>query len=132
MRVFVDTSALYALLDSGDENHKRAAAVLGALRDREATLVTSNYVVLEATALLQSRLGLRAVRSFNGSILPLVEVVWITAETHSASASAHLLADRGKLSLVDCTSFRVMHDAGISEVFSFHRHFAQQGFRIAG
>jgi predicted nucleic acid-binding protein len=130
MRVFVDTSAFYALLVASEENHKTAARVFESLAADDVTLVTSNYVVLETVALLQSRLGLPSVRAFEQDILPVVELAWVTPDVHLAAAAAHVLADRGRLSLVDCVSFRLMHDLGIVEAFAFDRHFTQQGFRL--
>ena len=35
-----------------------------------------------------------------------------------------------QLSLVDCTSFVVMRQIGIDDVFAFDRHFAEQGFTV--
>jgi predicted nucleic acid-binding protein len=40
-----------------------------------------------------------------------------------------LVASRKKLSVVDCVSFVVMRDSGVSEAFCFDRHFREQGFR---
>ena len=58
MAHFVDTSALYALLDRADPNHGPAANVFPPLlRDG---LVTHNYVVVESLALLDRRCGRRA------------------------------------------------------------------------
>ncbi len=42
-RVFVDTSALYALLVTSDEKHARARATFESLRVRDAALVTTSY-----------------------------------------------------------------------------------------
>ena len=46
-RVFVDTSALFALLVSSDGSHRAAAASFERLRARRAPLVTSSYVLVE-------------------------------------------------------------------------------------
>jgi predicted nucleic acid-binding protein len=42
---FVDTSAVYALLDAGDSNHERALGSTPSLLGEE--LVTHSYVVVE-------------------------------------------------------------------------------------
>ncbi len=39
-----------------------------------------------------------------------------------------LSQSRRRLSLVDCSSFEVMHRRGIDRCFAFDRHFRQQGF----
>jgi uncharacterized protein len=43
---------------------------------------------------------------------------------------AVLTAHRRHLSLVDCVSFAAMHQFGLSAVFAFDNHFAEQGFTI--
>lgn len=60
--VFVDTSALFALVDRDDEFHGPARSFFPELATR--TLVTHNYVVVEMIALVQARLGLAAARAF--------------------------------------------------------------------
>ena len=54
MSVFVDTSALYALLDEADAHHVESSDALGRLIGTE--LVTHAYVVVEACALVGRRL----------------------------------------------------------------------------
>ena len=73
MNVFVDTSALYALLDRDDQNHASAAAIWSDLIGRSASLVCTNYVLVEAFALVQHRLGMDAVRTLENDILAVVE-----------------------------------------------------------
>ena len=128
MTTFVDTSAFYALVDRGEDNHVAALRHLESLRKHQADLLTTNYVVLETCALLQNRFGLDAVRTFQDEILQPVEIHWVTETAHVAGMSALLAARRRKLSLVDCTSFRVIRDLQIGNVFAFDRHFAEEGF----
>src|SRR4030042_3511682 len=100
MRIFIDTSAFYALLDRDDENHRRAKSGWTHLLNNKDTLVTSNYVLVETFALLQHRLGMEAVRGFQSDLLPLVNVEFISLEIHRSSMSALLSAARRNLSLV--------------------------------
>ncbi len=125
---FVDTSALYAALDGSDEFHEKAVGAWDELVDEDYLLVTSNYVVVETTALLHSRLGLEAVRGFTERLVPLMRVEWVDEEIHREAATAYLLAWKKKLSLTDCVSFVLMRRIGLKEAFAFDRHFAEQGF----
>jgi predicted nucleic acid-binding protein len=129
--VFVDTSALLALMDAGDENHARALATWDRLAAAGDALTTSNYVLLETFALVQSRLGLNAARAFQQDVLPGFLVAWVDAEIHVAGVTAVLSMGRRPVSLVDCTSFEVMRRRGLRQAFHFDRHFAQQGFEPA-
>ena len=129
MRVFVDTSALYAVLDADDDHHAAAASEWRRLLGGSSVLVTSNYVLLETTALLQHRIGLEAVRILHHDVCPVLEVEWVDETVHQTGMSSLLIAGRRRLSLVDCTSFALMGKLGIRQAFSFDAHFAEQGFR---
>jgi uncharacterized protein len=54
--IFVDTSALYAVLDRDDQNHPLAKSAWSSLLQADDTLIVTNYVVVETTALVQHRL----------------------------------------------------------------------------
>lgn len=128
MRIFIDTSAFYALLDRDDENHRRAKSVWTHLLNNENTLVTSNYVLVETFALLQHRLGMEAVRGFQSDVVPLVNIEFVIPEIHRSAVSALLSASRRNLSLVDCVSFETMRTLEIKTAFVFDPHFKEQGF----
>ena len=126
--IFVDTSAFYALLDGDDGEHSRALKLWEGEPPGEGSLVTTNYVVLESMALLQSRLGMPAVRIFHDAILPVVRMEWIDEVIHAQAVSAFIATDRRGLSLVDLSSFATMRRLGIRSAFTFDRHFRQYGF----
>jgi uncharacterized protein len=125
---FLDTSALYALFDRGQDEHAVVAGAWEALVRSDAPLVTTDYVVLELVALLQRRLGVDAVAAFTDHVLPFVEVAWVTPDTHGTAVSILRTSRRRDVSLVDCCSFAVMRDAGLVRAFALDAHFAEQGF----
>jgi predicted nucleic acid-binding protein len=129
MRIFIDTSAIYALLDRDDIEHKKAKKIWIDLLHSEDILITSNYVLVESFALIQNRLGIEAVRGFQEDIIPLANIEWVNAETHKSGVSALLAASKRRLSLVDCISFEVMRNLAIKTIFAFDPHFAEQGFQ---
>lgn len=128
MSIFVDTSALYAILDADDENHPRSAETWRRVIASNQSVVTTNYVLVETFALVQNRLGLEAVREFHADMVPVLSVEFVTPEVHRLGIAALLAASRRGLSLVDCISFEVMRDLGIRSVFAFDGHFRQYGF----
>jgi len=130
MTIFVDTSAFYAVLDRGDENHASARETWLRLLREQHTLFTSNYVLLETCALLQNRLGIPALRTFHEDVAPLLRVVWVTDGPHASGMEAVLAAGRKRLSIVDCIAFQVMRESAVDTAFSFDRHFAEQGFTV--
>lgn len=103
MTVFVDTSAVYALLDADDAHDEQSAKVWYELLDGDDRLVLDD-------------------------ILRIMDIVWIDEDIHARAVAAMLAAGRRKLSLVDCASFEVMRSAGIRSAFTLDRHFAEQGF----
>lgn len=132
--VFVDTSALYALHDAADESHGRAAdtwmRLLDGMAAGELHCVTHSGVLVEASALVQHRLGVEALADLHHGTLPVVEVEWITAELHARALAALLAAARRDVSLVDWTSFELMRQRGMAEAFAFDDDFVRQGFRL--
>ena len=128
MSIFVDTSALYAILDADDENHESAKRLWTRLVTQETQMVCSSYVLVETFALVQHRLGIEAVRTLQEDILPILYVEWVDEPSHRAGVTAVLTAARRRLSLVDCVSFEVMRELGIKTAFAFDPHFEEQGF----
>ena len=130
MIVYVDTSALLPLLDRSDDDH---ASVLAAVRDLAssgATLTTCSYTLVEAGALVKRRLGSGAFKKLGETVTDAMDVIWVDAELHAhawANAAKH---SRHGPSLVDCVSFIVMHDKGITTALALDEHFRAEGFQI--
>jgi len=131
MIIFVDSSALYAILVESDEANVSAITHFDALlNDPAVRLVTSNYVVVETCSLLHNRFGVQAVQSLQAKILPGISVWWIDEAIHQSGLNAMLLASNNGPSLVDCTSFALMYAHGITHAFAFDRHFTAAGFTL--
>ena len=131
-RVFVDTSAFYALMDRSDNNHEEAASLWTHFLKKDSHLKTSNYIIVETLALLQSRLGFEAANLWRRDVLSLAEVLWIDGSMHNLAYELWLSLGRRRLSFVDCVSFVTMRHYKIEKAFGFDRHFDEQGFEIVG
>jgi len=128
--VFADTSAFYALMDRSDAKHEEAATIWTYLSEKEFLLVTTNYVVLETTALLQNRLGFDAANLWYKDVFGLAEIFWINESLQRQAYEIWAAMELRRLSLTDCVSFTVMRNCQIKRVFCFDRHFEDQGFEI--
>jgi predicted nucleic acid-binding protein len=128
MSVFIDTSALFAVMDADDGNHTRAAGVWRELIGSGQALVTTSYVLVESCALVQNRLGFEAVRGLCDDLVPVLTVEFVTSDIHRLGTAALLAASKRGLSLVDCVSFQTMRELGIRSAFTFDRHFREYGF----
>jgi predicted nucleic acid-binding protein len=127
---FVDTSAFQAILSEADAGHDRALRWLErTTAEGDEDLVTTNYVVVETTALVQARLGGTAVRAFIDDLLPACEVRYVAATLHARSVSAYLASLSRRSSLVDRVSFELMRELRIRRAFTFDRDFAREGFQ---
>ena len=127
MRVFVDTSALLAILDRDDARHSAAEAIFRSLL-RESELVTHNYIHVEAIALTRRKLGVAAAEALMDSLLPSIATVWVDEAMHRSALEAHRTTGGGA-SFVDHVSFTVMRQLGIDTAFAFDRDFDARGLR---
>jgi predicted nucleic acid-binding protein len=121
MSRFVDTSAWYAAADSSD----RSNAVVKDALSADGDLVTSDHVLVESWILLRHRLGRQAaerfwevLRSGAAAIEPVgladLQVAWTVGEAFPDQ----------DFSIVDRTSFAVMHRLGIDQVVTLDADFA--------
>lgn len=131
MTVFLDTSAILAVLDGDDLRHPEADAIWQRLLASDERLLSSNYVLVETFALVQRRLGMDAIRAVEREVVPLLDIYWIEAEVHQSAVTQFLhTASRRGPSLVDCSSFEVMRRHRVQKVFAFDGHFSDQGFDV--
>ena len=127
--VFVDTSALYALLDADDRFHLHAVTTWKEdLIDGNIALLTSDYVVVESFELVRRRLGLDALAALDEIVEEALHVTSV-GEDLRRRATARLFAERRRsVSLVDYTSFEVAAEQGARRAFAYDDHFRQAGF----
>lgn len=125
--IFVDTSAIYALADRADANHARAVTCFAELLASGATLLTHSYVLVEATTLLQRRLGLAVALRFADEVRAF-EIEWVTQSQHEAALEMLRHSGKRRVSLVDEVSFLVMAGRGVRAAFAFDDDFTARGF----
>ncbi len=105
-RVLVDTSAVYALLDRDDANHKAAKDSLDNLKRARSEPFLTNFIVAECHALCLARLGAGVARRW------LLANVWtverITADDEAAAREILRKYTDKTFSYTDATSFAVM------------------------
>jgi predicted nucleic acid-binding protein len=131
-RVFVDTSAILALLLATDDRHRFAKKALNKLSARQAVLVTTSYVLVETYALLARRIGIAAVRNFREDFAPLLDVIWVDRDLHERALDLLIQRSSSRLSLVDATSFLAARGEKIDDVFAYDRDFEKEGFNLVG
>lgn len=127
--IFVDTSAIYAWADTADANHRTAVRRLQAMLEGGEELLTHNYVLVEAMALLQARLGLAAAVKLADDAAAFA-VEWVDDDLHAAGVAELSRSKRRQVSLVDHISFLVMKRRNVATAFAFDPDFETAGFRL--
>lgn len=105
-RVFVDTSALLALIDADDPRQADVLAEFAARRDDE--LVTHGYVVAESLAVARRRFGVEGTVTLLDDVLPPITVLPVDAELHEAAQQAYRASLPSATSFVDQVSLAVI------------------------
>lgn len=59
-----------------------------------------------------------------------VEVVSLSSQLFQQAIGIYKSYQDKEWGLVDCVSFLVMWEAGVNQVLTFDRHFAQAGFQV--
>ena len=124
--MFGDSSYWIALFDKRDPLANVANNVTTVLPSH-TRIVTSDFVVIEVLNAL-SRLSIEikhaALSVFQSS---LVEVVPFGKDLYEKAITQYVRPDK-EWSIVDCTSFVIMHSRNIRDALTYDKHFEQAGF----
>ena len=123
--VLWDSSAILALLDADDADHARAVAVARQIASEGRPSFITNYIEVEAHALLVRKLGRTIAREWllTGR-LPVVRALPVEEERAREIVTRHTDKD---WTLCDAISFAVLEARQIARVFTFDHHFRQYG-----
>jgi predicted nucleic acid-binding protein len=122
---------LLALSDLDDPYHPRAVREFEHLTQSGQVLWLHNYIVVETIALLQNRIGMKAVRDFLQS-LPRFEMEWVSPELHHEAQEELARRESRGVSFVDIVSFLSMRRRDAVSAFTFDSDFANEGFQMYG
>lgn len=123
--VLWDSSAILALLDADDADHARAVAVARQIAAEARPSFITNYVEVEAHALLVRKLGRAMARQWllvGG--LPVVRA--LPAEEQRAKEILARHTDKD-WTLCDAISFAMLDARRVPRAFTFDHHFGQYG-----
>jgi len=131
-RVFLDTSYAVALSAVSDEHHKRAVELADEMEAANTHFVTTRAILLEIGNAL-SRLRHRAAAISLLTALEndsKVEIVPLSEDLYNRALERYRDHVDKEWGLIDCVSFVVMNDEGLTEALTADNHFHQAGFRI--
>jgi predicted nucleic acid-binding protein len=123
--VLWDSSAVLALLDADDADHRRAVAVTRRIATEGRPSFVTNYIEAETHARLLRKLGRSIAREWllNGG-LPVLRVLPQEEERAKTLLATHVHKD---WSLCDAISFAVLETRSVGTAFSFDHHFGRYG-----
>ncbi|MFM6076528.1 MAG: type II toxin-antitoxin system VapC family toxin [Dolichospermum sp.] len=129
--VFLDTSFAIALSSVTDQNHARAVELANQIETNRTLLVTTQAILLEiGNALSKQRYRASAIQLLESlETDPNVEVVLLTNSLYQVAFNLFNQREDKEWGLVDCISFIVMQDRGITDALTADTHFQQAGFR---
>lgn len=128
-RIFIDTLFVIALINRRDQYHKQASEL--------ADKFEGNLFLITDAVLLE--IGNALARNYRNEAVVVieqflaseeVEVVRLTPELFDQAFALYKASQDKEWSLVDCISFVVMREAGVSRALTFDRHFAQAGLEV--
>lgn len=135
--VFFDSWAWIAVIDRKDPYHKEAKSFYEEYIRSSEIPVTSDYILDEVFTVLRRRLTYETVIRFGEGIFNAIKTKQLRLESVDADRRERtwdLLKkyhDKPDISFTDFTSFVIMSECGIKEVFTGDEHFEKvnMGFR---
>jgi predicted nucleic acid-binding protein len=128
-RIFADTSFVLALVNARDQYHDQAEAL--SYKFENSPLLMTDAVLLEiGNALAKDFRGeaVEVIKALRGSTR--VEVARIDERLFEKGLEIYETHGDKTWGLVDCISFAVMRESGVTEVLTFDGDFTQAGFVI--
>jgi predicted nucleic acid-binding protein len=126
--VFADTAFYVAAASPRDELHQGAVRFLAGYRGHT---VTTEFVLAEVanffTATAQRQAFADLVRGLRSS--RRTQIVGASSDLFERGLKLFESRPDKQWSLIDCTSFVVMGDRGLTDALASDRHFTQAGFR---
>ena len=126
MSIFVDTSAILALVDRDDPAH--AGVVAAFALGRAEPLVTHAYVIIETLAVARRRFGPGVTAAIMDRVVPALEVATVDASLHAVAMRDFRAAIESSVSLVDRVSFAFMRREGLARAIALDNDFRTAGF----
>lgn len=130
--ILVDASAWIAVSDKNDNWHSAGAKILPRILRDYQLLVTTNLVVAETHIALRQRMGFFGAMAFVVKIRTGGRLVRVISTNELELEAEEILKqyDDQDFSYTDAISFAVMKQRGITDVFTYDKHFRVMGFRI--
>jgi len=128
--IFTDTSALIAVLNKKDQYHGQASAALTAILKSPVTLLITTHIFAETVTRIARKVSPQAAITAGTHIRNYARIVIVTPTQEAVDQAWEIFRSYHdqQFSFVDCISFAVMQEMGLSQSFAFDKHFTIMGF----
>jgi predicted nucleic acid-binding protein len=129
---FLDAAYAIALSAPGDQFHAKAEELAVKMEQEGTKLITTRAVLLE----IGNALGKQRYRADAVALLealeedPNVEIAPLTEDLFARAFQLYRSRPDKEWGLIDCVSFTVMQEQGITAALTLDDHFRQAGFRV--
>lgn len=128
MKTFIDTCFITALVNERDHLHAKALE-LSELYEGQQFILT-DAILLEAGNALAKRFRREVIEIIEQfQIAKDIEIVRLDPEIFEQAFSLFKHHTDKAWGLVDCVSFVVMRELGVTDALTYDQHFVQAGFR---
>lgn len=122
--IFVDTSARFAIINSKDVDHKRAADFLKKLVHQRTAIIVTNFIIAEIYTLLLRKIGRDTAVSYVESLYGNSEVVRVTVDDEKRAWQIILKFQDKDFSYVRCHNFCSNGEIGNKRSFYLRQTFS--------
>jgi uncharacterized protein len=130
-RVFIDTSAYYALMDSDAAENVQTQRTFQRLLSGNTELFSTTFVVAEIHALVLARAYRDlAARTLEGLYASSIRIIRPTERDETRAREIIRLQSDKDYSFTDAISFAVMERLHIRHAWTYDHHFDQFGWQL--
>lgn len=127
-KAFVDTSYVVALVNERDELHEKANELV--IEFDNEPIITTDAVLLEVGNSLTRNSRQKSVEVIDEFLSSKeVEIIRLDESLFGKAFELYKTHSDKTWGLVDCISFVVMRENGVTDALTSDRHFVQAGFR---
>lgn len=129
--VFLDTAYAIALASVSDHSHAVALRLADELEDAGTRLVTTRAILMEiGNALSKLRYRQAAVRLLEAiESDPKITIIPFSGELYASALKLYRERPDKEWGLIDCVSFVVMQEHGLTEALTTDDHYRQPGYK---
>jgi len=132
VKVFIDSGGWLSVVIESDQFHEAGRSYFEALMALGSALETSDFVLDEVITRLRYDVGHGEAVEFLGRVREAVNagaltVHWVSETLWGKAEEIFLKYADARLSFTDCTSFALIHEHPVDEVFGFDAHFEMMG-----